>query len=63
MSAELYFPTEAPTRAVILMDQQEQAQGEKGLGCFYTINTLMVLFLLVPVLILLVLFILWLIPD
>ncbi|HXK62326.1 MAG TPA: hypothetical protein PLP42_20765 [Acidobacteriota bacterium] len=45
------------------MDQQEQAQGEKGLGCFYTINTLMVLFLLVPVLILLVLFILWLIPD
>ncbi len=36
---------------------------EKGRGCFYTINTLMILFLLIPVLILLIFFILWLIPD
>jgi len=36
---------------------------EKGRGCFYTINTLMILGLLVPVLILLIFFILWLIPD
>jgi len=51
-------------------DPQESAaevgagqQAEKGRGCFYTINTLMILFLLVPVLILLIFFILWLIPD
>jgi len=51
-------------------DSQESAaevetgqQAEKGRGCFYTINTLMILFLLIPALILLIFFILWLIPD
>jgi len=51
-------------------DQQEIATDvetgrpvEKGRGCFYTINTLMILGLLVPALILLIFFILWLIPD
>jgi len=37
--------------------------GERGRGCYYTMNTLMVLFLLIPALILLILFVLWLIPD
>jgi len=36
---------------------------EKGRGCFYAINTLMILGLLIPVLILLTFFVLWLIPD
>jgi hypothetical protein len=36
---------------------------EKGRGCFYAINTLMILGLLIPVLVLLIFFILWLIPD
>jgi len=41
----------------------EEVTAEKGRGCYYTINTLMILFLLIPVLILLTFFILWLIPD
>ncbi len=41
----------------------DQGPGEQGRGCFYTINTLMILFALIPALILLIFAILWLIPD
>ncbi|MFB3905729.1 MAG: hypothetical protein ACE15E_19960 [Acidobacteriota bacterium] len=37
--------------------------GEEGRGCYYAINTLMILGLGIPILILLIFFILWLIPD
>lgn len=36
---------------------------EEGRGCFYAVNTLMILGFLIPVLVLLIFFILWLIPD